>query len=141
MGTRSSNVDDACSFAWLQLLRCQPERGKTLEWLTTVAMRAARRLNRADRRLARLEAAGEPCTQFNVLTHEQAREALVPVLPDHQRQAFALHIAGLTYPEMAALSGARCVVVVGLRRLRVGDMSSPGRGSRRTRAAVARRSR
>jgi len=76
VGTRASNIDDACSFAWLRLLRRQPERGKTLEWLTTVAIREARRLDRADRRLARLDAAGELCTQSNVLTHEQAREAL-----------------------------------------------------------------
>ena len=106
--TRSSNVDDACSFAWLQLLRCQqPERDKTLEWLTTVAIREARRLDRADRRLARLETAGEPHTQSNVLTHEQAREALevVALLPDRQRQAFALHVAGLTYAEIAVATG------------------------------------
>ena len=105
--TRSSNVDDACSFAWLQLLRHQPKRDKTLEWLTTVAIREARRLDRADRRLARLETAGEPHTQSNVLTHEQAREALeiVAVLPDRQRQAFALHVAGLTYAEIAVATG------------------------------------
>jgi DNA-directed RNA polymerase specialized sigma24 family protein len=38
------------------------------------------------------------------LTHERAREALelVAVLPERQREAFALHIAGLTYPEIAA---------------------------------------
>ena len=107
VGTRSSNVDDACSFAWLQLLRCQPERGKTLEWLTTVAIREAQRLDRADRRLARLEAAGEPHTQSNVLTHRRAREALevVVVLPERQRQTFALHVAGLTYSEIAAATG------------------------------------
>jgi RNA polymerase sigma factor (sigma-70 family) len=106
-GTRASNIDDACSFAWLQLLRWQPERGKTLEWLTTVAIREARRLEHADRRLALLEAAGELHTQSNVLTHEQAREALevVAVLPECQRLAFALHVAGLTYSEIAAATG------------------------------------
>ena len=119
--TRSSNVDDACSFAWLQLLRYQPDRGKALEWLTTVAIREARRLDRADRRLARLEAAAEPCTPSNVLTHEQAREALevVAVLPDRQRQAFALHVAGLTYPEIAAATGRSVRSIDGhLRRAR-----------------------
>lgn len=33
-----ATVEDACAFAWLQLMRCQPERGERLfGWLVTVA--------------------------------------------------------------------------------------------------------
>ena len=126
--TSASNVDDACSFAWLQLLRCQPRRATVLEWLTTVAIHEALRLDRTDRRLAPLEAVGEPSTPSTTLTHEQAREALeiVAALPPRQRQLAGMHAAGFTYDEIALLSGARCVVVVGLCGLRIGDMSSPG---------------
>ena len=35
-------IEDACSFAWLQLMRHQPDRGPTLfAWLRTVAVREA----------------------------------------------------------------------------------------------------
>ena len=102
-----SNVDDACSFAWLQLLRRQPRRATVLEWLTTVAIHEALRLDGTDRRRAPLEAAGEPSTPSTTLTHEQAREALevVAALPPRQRQLVGLHAAGFTYDEIAALTG------------------------------------
>jgi RNA polymerase sigma factor (sigma-70 family) len=105
--TSASNVDDACSFAWLQLIRCQPRRASVLEWLTTVAIHEALRLDRSDRRLAPLEAVGEPSTPSTTLSHEQAREALeiVAALPPRQRQLVGLHAAGFTYDEIAALTG------------------------------------
>ena len=105
--TSASNVDDACSFAWLQLLRRQPRRATVLEWLTTVAIHEALRLDATDRRRAPLQAAGEPATRSPTLTHEQAREALevVAALPPRQRQLVGLHAAGFTYDEIAALTG------------------------------------
>jgi len=65
--TSASNVDDACSFAWLQLLRRQPRRATALEWLTTVAIREARRLDRGDRRRTSLHAVGEPTATATTL--------------------------------------------------------------------------
>jgi RNA polymerase sigma factor (sigma-70 family) len=105
--TSASNVEDACSFAWLQLLRCQPRRATVLEWLSTVAIREAWRLARGERRRLPLEAAGEPSTPSTTLTHEQAREALevVASLPPRQRELVGLHAAGFTYDEIAALTG------------------------------------
>jgi DNA-directed RNA polymerase specialized sigma24 family protein len=73
------------------------------EWLTTAAIHEAVRLDRTDRRLAPLEAVGEPLTPSTTLTHEQAREALeiVATLPPRQRQLVGLHAAGFTYDAIA----------------------------------------
>jgi hypothetical protein len=48
--TSDANVDDACSFAWMQLIRRQPTRATVLAWLTTVAIPEAIRLDRQDGR-------------------------------------------------------------------------------------------
>lgn len=37
--TSTANVEDACSFAWLQMLRYQPARGTVLAWLVRVGTR------------------------------------------------------------------------------------------------------
>jgi hypothetical protein len=38
VNTSDDNVEEACSFAWMQLVRCQPAREPAvLPWLTTVA--------------------------------------------------------------------------------------------------------
>jgi DNA-directed RNA polymerase specialized sigma24 family protein len=51
-------IEDACSFAWLQLVRCQPDRETVFPWLTKVAVREAWRLSRRERRDAHLEDLG-----------------------------------------------------------------------------------
>jgi hypothetical protein len=56
-------VDDACSFAWLQLLRHQPNRGTVFAWLRTVAIREAWRIcerDARDRTIEDLRAEDEP---------------------------------------------------------------------------------
>src|SRR3954468_10834656 len=42
--TSRANVEDACAFAWSQLIRTQPERDNILSWLRTVAFHQALRL-------------------------------------------------------------------------------------------------
>jgi hypothetical protein len=74
--TRSANIEEACAFAWLQLVRRRPRRDTALQWLTTVAVHEALRLDRADRHLAPLQAGGEPPTSASTLTQAQAREVL-----------------------------------------------------------------
>src|SRR3712207_8375392 len=37
-------IEDACSFAWLQFLRCQPDRPTAFGWLRRVVIRQAWRL-------------------------------------------------------------------------------------------------
>src|SRR3954463_5374950 len=49
-------VEDACGWAWEQLVRTQPDRGPRLfGWLRTVAVHEAFRLSRVQRREGELE--------------------------------------------------------------------------------------
>ena len=51
VNTSQANIEDACMFAWLQLLRHEiDEIDAAYSWLTTVAIREAVKLDRADRR-------------------------------------------------------------------------------------------
>jgi DNA-directed RNA polymerase specialized sigma24 family protein len=127
VNTSTSNVDDACSFAWMQPVRRQPRRHPSvLPWLTTVAIHEARPLDQAERRRAPLEAAGEPSTLSTTLTYEQAREALevAAALPPRQRQLVGLHAAGFTYHEIAQLSRVADVASVEAAVVSIDDMSS-----------------
>ena len=54
--TGEENVQDACSFAFVQLLRYQPSRERVFSWLLTVAVREAVKLDQRDRRDRRLPA-------------------------------------------------------------------------------------
>ena len=48
VNTTPEIVEDACAFAWMQLLRHQPDRGRAWRaWLITVAEREAYALHRA----------------------------------------------------------------------------------------------
>jgi DNA-directed RNA polymerase specialized sigma24 family protein len=49
--TSGATIDDACSFAWLQLMRTGPDRGHTLfAWLRTTAVRETIHLDSRIRR-------------------------------------------------------------------------------------------
>jgi len=48
--TSSANVEDACSHAWLQMLRYQPARETLLSWLVRTGTREAVKLDRRARR-------------------------------------------------------------------------------------------
>ncbi|MGH2867924.1 MAG: hypothetical protein ACRDNK_10210, partial [Solirubrobacteraceae bacterium] len=51
VNTSEANVEDACMFAWVQLLRYElDELDATYSWLSTVAIREAVKLDRAERR-------------------------------------------------------------------------------------------
>ena len=106
-------IEDACAFAWAQLLHYQPERDNIVGWLVTVAVREAWTLSRRQRaecsdgleqhdRYAHLEDVGA------ALEHRvAAREALraVAELPERQRHLLARQAAGLSYEEIAAETG------------------------------------
>jgi DNA-directed RNA polymerase specialized sigma24 family protein len=49
VNTTDEVIDDACSFAWMQLVRFQPRRSTVFAWLRTVAVREAVRLDRKQR--------------------------------------------------------------------------------------------
>jgi RNA polymerase sigma factor (sigma-70 family) len=118
-------VEDAALFAWLQLLRCQPERDRIRAWLFVVARREAWRLHAEARKVDSLDAAirvDEPSGERGgagplveriagretVEDAHTAREALraLAALPDKQRRYLTLHVAGHGYREICALEGA-----------------------------------
>lgn len=110
-------IEDACSFAWMQLMRVQPDRTPALfAWLRTVAVREAYRLSAVELRDSQVEDLG-PCEVWaKALGHVrhmddeiEARGALQALasLPTTRRRYLALHVAGFTYAEIAELAGGR----------------------------------
>lgn len=112
MWAREQTLEDACSFAWVQLLRCQPERRSVLGWLFVCARHEALRLIAIERRTPTLEPVGNRhvlCFRDPVQdgTRERAQEALeaLAALPERQRRLLALKAAGYSYTEIAAIEG------------------------------------
>jgi RNA polymerase sigma factor (sigma-70 family) len=116
-------AEDACAFAWLQLLRCQPDREAVVGWLRVVARNEGLRLLRIRRREPFLEdrpclrsdpASGEPLGWQELLPAAddievavEARELLRALagLRWHQRTALTLQLAGYSYNEIAQRLG------------------------------------
>jgi RNA polymerase sigma factor (sigma-70 family) len=116
-------AEDACAFAWLQLLRCQPDREAVVGWLRVVARNEGHRLLRISRREPFLEdrphprhdtASGEPLDWQELLPAPvdtelaaEAREALRALsgLRWHQRTVLTMQLAGYSYKEIAARLG------------------------------------
>jgi len=109
--TSDANVEDACSFAWIQLLACRPSRRPSLfSWLATVAIREAWRLHRLERRDARdgdevildgMESPSAGSEAADRIAVDQVTEALRTIHP-RKRRMLLLHAAGFTYQEIAA---------------------------------------
>lgn len=105
------HVDDACSHAWLQLMRHQPARDQIFAWLKVVAIRHAWRLNRTEDRDLHLDARPAWIDWMFPVDDDarlRAREALRAVadLPDRQRDYITRQAAGHTYNEIATTTGA-----------------------------------
>src|SRR4051794_28847196 len=98
-------VEDACSFAWLQLLRLQPNRATVFGWLRTVAIHEAWRLARRERRDQHFEVPLDPCGGEDLEHRVAARAVLrsLAALPERQRRYLALRIAGYSYHEITQL--------------------------------------
>ena len=98
-------IEDACSYAWLELCRQQPDRGEVFAWLRVVATRRAWRNRERDQRerpLTEVPPDREP--QSLDLAHEvRAREALRALadLPPRQRAYLTLLVAGHSYDGIA----------------------------------------
>jgi RNA polymerase sigma factor (sigma-70 family) len=117
--TSEENVQDACSFAFLQLLRYQPSREGVFPWLLTVAVREAVKLDRRGRRDRRLPARDdgvelEPVDQradpndlwLETLAALEALEAIAAAgLTARQARIVALHAAGHTYESISEMLG------------------------------------
>lgn len=110
-------VEDACQFAWVQLLRVQPEREHVFAWLRTTAVRRVwQQASRFGRELSLDVPIGDwpgaPLLREAVPgrcpdTLRRAREALVEVaqLRPAQRYAISRSIAGLSREEICGESG------------------------------------
>lgn len=121
VGGSHALIEDACSFAWTQLLCHQPERRPELfGWLCTVAIHEAYRLSGLERRDERLDVCvadrggaalsrAELVEDLRASLERQldacAALTLVAELCSRQRELFALQVAGLSYREIAAATG------------------------------------
>src|SRR5436190_14132483 len=112
VNTTDDNLDDACAFAWMQLVSCQPRRNTVFAWLRTVATREAIRLDRIERSRLGAELDGlehpalrdlraDPQTQDEVI---DALDALAS-LADRQSVILGLHALGFRYKEIAEVTG------------------------------------
>ena len=114
--TSADNVDEACAFAWSQLLTHQPRRDSVFAWLRLVARREAIRLDSASRATLSLDdadATGAPRAQPPAAAHRSAetthglvevRDRLA-VLPEAQREIAFMRAAGWRYREIAECLG------------------------------------
>jgi RNA polymerase sigma factor (sigma-70 family) len=114
-------IEDACQTAWMQLLRCQPDRERSLfGWLVTVAVHEAYDLSRRRRGELSLDApaAGDAdgtmrlvdTVEGSTVVDEslEARRALraLASLSQKQRRYAVLRTAGFSYREIGQLTGA-----------------------------------
>lgn len=110
--TSAANAEDACQFAWLQLLQTAPDCGdRIFAWLKTVAIREAIRLDRGERAREPLgDGLAEVLTDPGAASPElalEAGEALAAVadLPERQQSVLSLQAAGYSYAEIAERTG------------------------------------
>jgi DNA-directed RNA polymerase specialized sigma24 family protein len=112
-------IEDACSFAWMQLLThphvdLRPPHWRPLAWLTQTAVREAWRLARREGRAAVLS---EYMLEHVIVERDKlapsndeiaalrARLALLGELPQRPRRFLLRQMLGYTYDEIAELEG------------------------------------
>jgi RNA polymerase sigma factor (sigma-70 family) len=110
VNTTDDIVDDACGFAWMQLVRRQPQRDTVFAWLRTVAVREAVRLDR--KRRAHITTELNPFEHPDLSAEPDAQDDLIDArdtlasLRDQQRLTLGLHALGFHYREIGELTGA-----------------------------------
>jgi len=110
-------IEDACSFAWLQLLRHQPRRDTAFAWLTKVAIREAWRLTKLQRRDHLLDLLPEDDEHrhdpVDTELRIRARDALetLAALPLRQRTYLSMLVSGHSYDEIATVNGTSFTAV------------------------------
>ena len=116
VNTSQVNIEDACMFAWVQLLRYElDEVDAAYSWLTTVAIREAIKLDRADRRTRPLPvdergAVIEPIDPRDQLAARDLLDHAAAViqhagLTSRQLEIISLQAWGLTYEQISARTG------------------------------------
>lgn len=138
--TSPANVEDACGFAWLQLVRHRPAQSVAFAWLCTTAVREAIKLDRRSARAVGLEQAAD--IPANPSAGPEGRLELILAgeqimagrLRKREARVLALSAAGYSRKEMAELTGSSGRAVErhlgrARRRLRVAG-GAPGAGPR-----------
>lgn len=111
--TSRENVEDACAFAWTQLLRYQPDRAAVLAWLCRTAIRVAIKLDRRQRRDVDVDLDLDAAAEHSATASQPiaarvellaARELIGAAgLRPREAHMLALHIAGFTYTDIAKI--------------------------------------
>ena len=108
VNTTRENVNDACAFAWMQLLTHQPRRETVFPWLRTVAKREAVRLDGLAREVDPAPGvAGDEWALVPDRRDPEEMQQMVEVverlheLPARQRQVLFLSGTGWTYQQIA----------------------------------------
>ena len=109
--TSPVNVEDACAFAWLQLVRYRPERACVFGWLRKTAIREAVRLEWRSVRTVELDTVADvvagPALGLDgrlglIVAGEQIRAAR---LRPREARVLAFRVAGYSRREIAQLTG------------------------------------
>jgi DNA-directed RNA polymerase specialized sigma24 family protein len=110
--TSPVNVEDACTFAWLQFVRFRPGGDRAFPWLRTTAVREAVKLDRRAGRLLDLDRAGGPPMVDPRQDLDRSLDVLAALdaidearLRPRERRLIALRAAGYSRHQMAALTG------------------------------------
>jgi DNA-directed RNA polymerase specialized sigma24 family protein len=109
--TSPVNVEDACGFAWLQLIRRRPPGHVAFAWLCTTAIREAMRLHRRGARTVCLEQIAEASADARygvdgqlelMCAGEEIRQAR---LRPREARLIGLRAAGYSRKQVAELTG------------------------------------
>lgn len=111
--TSEANIEDACSFAWLQLLCHRPRRESVFAWLATVATREAWRLHAQCGRdthgddLAALTDPRRDSAHRDGIDRDELLDTLAALewLHPRRREMLLLQVAGFSATEIAARNG------------------------------------
>jgi DNA-directed RNA polymerase specialized sigma24 family protein len=145
----SHTVEDACAFAWVQLLRYQPGRRHLMGWLVRVATREVWRLTGEEWRMGSDGQAIEGLAARALAGEErigwtQGSIDLATLRPE-ERRLLLLAAAGYSYAEIATITGhSRRAVERRLKRARcrlrgeapAREATTPPAAARRPQAAA-----
>jgi RNA polymerase sigma factor (sigma-70 family) len=112
--TSNVNIEDACSHAWLQMLRYQPARETLLSWLVRTGTREAVKLDRRARRCEHLfdDETESRCLNDNYRPIEARLDLLAACdaiagagLREREAEILGAHVAGYSYVSIAEEKG------------------------------------
>jgi RNA polymerase sigma factor (sigma-70 family) len=109
--TSAANVDDACGFAWLQLVRHRPPAAVAFAWLCTTAVREAIKLDQRTTRLigldqlARVATDSSPRAESSLERIAVGEQTTAVRLRPREARVVGLRVASYSRDEIAELTG------------------------------------